>query len=91
MDGVGYFPDAPTERGVKHIRELIKARQEGYEAVLAFVIQMDGVTEVRPNTVTHPEFGTAMEEARAAGVTVLFLTCHVEPDEILVTKAIRGF
>ena len=42
---------------VKHIRELIKARQEGYEAVLAFVIQMDGVTEVRPNTVTHPEFG----------------------------------
>lgn len=91
VDGVGYFPDAPTERGVKHIRELIKARQEGYEAVLAFVIQMDGVTEVRPNTVTHPEFGTAMEEARAAGVTVLFLTCHVEPDEILVTKAIRGF
>ncbi len=79
VDGIGYFPDAPTERGVKHIRELIKAKEAGYHAILAFVIQMDGVTEVRPNTETHPEFGTAMEDARAAGVEILFLTCHVEP------------
>ncbi len=79
VDGIGYFPDAPTERGVKHIRELIRAKEAGYHAILAFVIQMDGVMEVRPNVETHPEFGTAMVEARAAGVEILFLTCHVEP------------
>ncbi len=86
FDGIGYFPDAPTERGVKHIRELIKAKTEGYEAILAFVIQMDGVTEVRPNVETHPEFGEAMEEARKAGVKILFLPCHVEPDEMVIIK-----
>ena len=84
FDGIGYFPDAPTERGVKHIRELIKAKAEGYEAILAFVIQMDGVTEVRPNVETHPEFGEAMEEAQKAGVKILFLPCHVEPDEMVI-------
>ena len=82
IDGVGYFPDAPTERGVKHIRELIKAKAEGYRAVLAFVIQMDGVTEVRANAETHPVFAEAMEEAKRAGVRILFLPCHVEPDGI---------
>ena len=85
FDGIGYFPDAPTERGVKHIRELIKAKKEGYNAILAFVIQMDGVTEVRPNIDTHPEFGVAMEDARKAGVEILFLTCHVEPDSLEIT------
>lgn len=80
VDGIGYFPDAPTERGVKHLRELTKATKDGYKAMLAFVIQMDGVSEVRPNIKTHPEFGTALAEAKAAGVDVLFLKCHVEPD-----------
>ena len=80
--GVGYFPDAPTQRGVKHIRELIKAKSEGYHAVLAFVIQMDGVTEVRANVDTHAEFAVAMEDAKRAGVRILFLPCHVEPDSI---------
>lgn len=80
VDGIGYFPDAPTKRGVKHLRELTKAIKEGYHAMLAFVIQMDGVSEVRPNIETHPEFGTALAEAKAAGVEVLFLKCHVEPD-----------
>ena len=82
FDGIGYFPDAPTERGVKHIRELIKAKEEGYEAALAYVIQMDGVTEVRPNTDTHPEFGKATEEAKKEGVEIIFLPCHVEPDSM---------
>ena len=82
-DGIGYFPDAPTERGVKHLHELLHAAKEGYQAMLAFVIQMDGVKEVRPNTETHPAFGTALEEARAAGVGVRFLTCHVEPDSVM--------
>ena len=80
FDGIGYFPDAPTERGVKHLRELAKAAQSGIKARLAFVIQMDGVSEVRPNITTHPEFGTALTEAKEAGVEILFLKCHVEPD-----------
>ena len=83
VDGIGYFPDAPTERGVKHIRELIKAKQAGYHAMLAFVIQMDGVTDVRANVATHPEFGDALDDAKKAGVEVLFLTCHVEPGELV--------
>ena len=85
IDGVGYFPDAPTERGVKHIRELIKAKEAGYTAILTFVIQMDGVSEVRANTDTHPEFGTALEDARKAGVNIMFLKCHVEQDSLTVT------
>ena len=84
FDGIGYFPDAPTERGVKHIRELIKAKKEGYNAILAFVIQMDGVSEVRANVETHPEFETALEDARKEGVEIKFLTCHVEPDSLRV-------
>ena len=80
FDGIGYFPDAPTERGVKHLRELAKPAQAGIKALLAFVIQMDGRSEVRPNITTHPEFGTALSEAKEAGVEVLFLKCHVEPD-----------
>ena len=82
IGGVGYFPDAPTERGVKHIRELIKAKEAGYHAILAFVIQMDGVYEVRANADTHPEFGTALDEAQKAGVEIRFLKCHVEPDSL---------
>lgn len=81
-NGIGYFPDAPTERGVKHLRELAKATTLGYKAMIGFVIQVDGVTEVRPNIDTHPEFGIALKEAKAAGVEVLFLQCHVEKDSL---------
>ena len=83
-EGIGYFPDAPTDRGVKHLRELAKAVKDGYQAALAFAIQMDGIKEVRPNIQTHPEFGTEMQEARDAGVEILFLSCHVEPDGLTV-------
>ena len=76
-DGIGYFPDAPTERGVKHLKELTKAIDKGYKAMVAFVIQVDGVTEVRPNIETHPEFGVALQQAREAGVEILSLPCHV--------------
>ena len=82
MGGVGFFSDAPTERGIKHIRELIRAVDDGYCSILAFVIQMDGVTEVRPNVDTHPAFGTALDEAKKAGVRILCLPCHVEPDRL---------
>jgi len=84
IDGIGRFPDAPTARGVKHIRELIRAKADGYHSILAFVIQMDHVKEVRANTDTHPEFGAALEEARRSGVQVLFLPCHVEPDRMSI-------
>ena len=70
---------------MKHIRELIRAKNEGYSASLAFVIQMDGVSEVRPNIDTHPEFGIAMNDAQKAGVEILFLKCHVEPDSLEIT------
>ena len=80
VDGIGYFPDAPTERGVKHIKELIRAKEAGFHPILAFVIQMDGITEVRPNVKTHPEFGEAISQAKEAGVTILHLPCHIEPD-----------
>ncbi|MDY3774782.1 MAG: DNA/RNA nuclease SfsA [Eubacterium sp.] len=82
IDGIGYFPDAPTERGVKHLRELQKAAQEGYQCYVAFVIQMEGIHEVRPNVKTHPEFGVALEEARQAGVQVLCLGCTVGENEL---------
>lgn len=77
-DGIGYFPDAPTERGAKHLRELAAAA--GFRPVLMFVIQMDGITEVRGNRETDPAFCEALEEAEKAGVRVAFLPCHVEPD-----------
>ncbi len=84
IDGVGYFPDAPTERGVKHIRELIKARKQGYRCGVAFVIQMNGVKEVRPNIETHPEFGEALAEAEQAGVKVLCLECEVRKESLRI-------
>ncbi len=82
VGGIGSFPDAPTERGVKHLHELAAAVNKGYKAMLAFVIQMDGVSEVRPNIETHAEFGIALDEAKSAGVEVLFLKSHVEPDTL---------
>lgn len=82
IDGVGYFPDAPTERGVKHLNELSDVIGEGYKSVLAFVIQMEGVTEVFPNVKTHPEFADALENAKKAGVEVWFLQCCVTEDTL---------
>ena len=90
VNGIGYFPDAPTERGVRHLRELSKAVADGYHAMLAFVIQMDGITVVRPNIRTHPEFGEALEAARQAGVEILFLPCHVEPDSLRIQTHFSG-
>lgn len=87
VDGIGYFPDAPTERGVRHIRELIRAKADGYRAILAFVIQMEGVSEVRANTGTDPEFGAAMDQARAEGVEIVYYLCHVKPDGLEITSA----
>lgn len=86
IDGIGYFPDAPTERGVKHLKELTAAVKQGYHCKVAFVIPMEGVTEVRANVATHAAFGVALEEAKQAGVEVVFLPCKVMPDEVWVAS-----
>ena len=84
--GIGYFPDAPTERGLKHLHELRKAVGEGYHAAVAFTIPMPGVVKVLPNDQTQPEFGEALREAVDAGVKVLYLPCIVKPDEMVVDR-----
>ena len=89
--GVGYFPDAPTQRGVKHIRELIRASQEGYRSAMAFVIQMPKVREVRPNVEMHPEFGVAWREAVAAGAAIWFIGCDVWEDRLTVDEGRVGY
>ena len=83
--GIGLFPDAPTERGVKHLDELASAAKTGYHCQVAFVIQMNGIRTVLPNDETHPEFGQALQRAAAAGVQVAFYECHVEADSIKIT------
>ena len=87
IDGIGYFPDAPTERGIKHLKELTTAVERGFHCSVAFVIPMEGVTEVRANVATHKAFGDALEEAKQAGVEVIFLPCRVLPDEVWVVKS----
>lgn len=82
IKGQARFPDAPTQRGVKHVRELMACIRDGYEACLIFVIQMAGMWELAPNWKTHPEFGQALQEARQAGVQILAYGCRVRPDEI---------
>lgn len=89
IDGTGYFPDAPTVRGVKHIRELMKAQKQGFWCGIAFVIQMNGIEEVLPNTETHPEFGEALSRAKQAGVHVLNLTCSVDKNSLEIISPIR--
>ena len=86
VDGIGYFPDAPTERGIKHLHELCKAVDEGYHCMLAFVIQMEGIHEVRANAETHPAFGVALEEARQAGVEIVFLPCKIEEASLKICQ-----
>jgi len=88
-NGVARFPDAPTERGVKHVEELTACRKEGYEAYIFFVIQMKGVHALEPNDRTHPAFGKALREAAAQGVGVLAYDCIVRPDEIEIDKRVE--
>ena len=87
-DGVARFPDAPTLRGVKHLEELIRARQEGYESWVCFVIQMEGMKSFRPNDRTHPQFGEALRRAAGAGVRVLAVECGVTPETLEIQGAV---
>ena len=88
-DGVCRFPDAPTERGVKHIRELMKCMEEGYEAYILFVIQMSPVKYLEPNDKTHKAFGDALREAAKAGVRVMARDCHIETDSIEIRNEVE--
>ncbi|MDE6595284.1 MAG: DNA/RNA nuclease SfsA [Oscillospiraceae bacterium] len=80
QDGIVMFPDAPTERGLKHVNELISCVKDGYEAYLLFVIQMDKVKYFTPNYGTHPEFGGALKKASREGVKLLAYDCTVTHD-----------
>ena len=78
-DGAAKFPDAPTERGVKHVRGLIELAKTGCRCIVLIVIQMKGVHVFRPNWATHPEFGLALADAQAAGVEIIAVDCRVSP------------
>ena len=82
-DNVARFPDAPTERGVKHIYELIEAKRAGYEANVLFVIQMKNIDHFEPNYKTHPEFGQALKTAKEAGVNIWAIDCYVTESEVV--------
>ena len=83
-DGVCAFPDAPTERGAKHIRGLTEAALAGYGAYILFVIQMSDVKYIRPHDETDPEFGRALREAAKNGVHILAMDCAITPDTMQI-------
>lgn len=83
-DGEVRFPDAPTERGVKHLHGLRRAVEQGHRAAVFFVVQMKGVTRFRPNDATHPAFGAALREAAENGVGVYACDCRVTPDSLTI-------
>lgn len=87
--GVCAFPDAPTERGTKHLRGLTRAVREGCGAYLLFVIQMEGVRYLHPNDATDPAFGRALREAASAGVTVLARDCLVTPETMTIHNPVE--
>lgn len=87
-DGVCAFPDAPTERGAKHLRGLTQAAAEGYGAYVLFVIQMENVRYLCPNETTDPDFALALRQAAAAGVHVLAVECRVTPETMTLTKGV---
>ncbi len=87
-EGQVYFPDAPTQRGVKHLEGLIRCKEEGYDAMAVFVVQMENVLSFSPNDVTHPAFGQALRKAQAKGVQLLALSCHVEPDKLEIAAPV---
>ena len=88
-DGVVRFPDAPSERAVKHVTELVSALEEGYEAYVLFVIQMEGVKYFTPNKKTHPQFADALKMAAKKGVKVLAYDAEVTEDSIKLNNAVN--
>lgn len=89
MDGVVRFPDAPTLRGIKHIKELEECIENGYQAYIIFVIQMENVSYFEPNWETQPEFGEELKQAQRAGVKIVCLDCKVAPDELVINQMVE--
>lgn len=89
QEGICMFPDAPTERGIKHIKELEKSIKEGYQAYILFVIQMKGMTEFRPNDMTHKAFGEALRHAVKKGVHVLAYDCVVTENHMWIDAPVK--
>lgn len=87
-DGHVLFPDAPTERGVRHLHTLMQAVEQGYRATAFFVVQMADVLDFSPNDDTHPAFGAALRQAAAAGVQVLAYSCHVTPQGVTIARPV---
>lgn len=90
-DNIVMFPDAPTERGVKHINELIHAVENGYDAYILFIIQLNGVKYLTPNYKTHYEFGETLNLAKQKGVKILAYDCIVKENEITADKPVMVF
>lgn len=88
-NGIVSFPDAPTERGVKHIKELLYCLEEGFEAYIIFVVQMKGVKCFEPNAGNHKEFADVLNYAKAKGVNVLVYDCIVTPDSIKIDSRVE--
>lgn len=87
--GCAMFPDAPTKRGVKHLRGLASALKEGYNGIVIFVIQMKGVSKFMPNGVTDPDFVSALRDAASAGVRIIAVDCVVTPDSVTVDREVQ--
>lgn len=88
FDGICAFPDAPTQRGAKHLQELKALAQQGHGAYVLFVIQMEGVQHLHPNDTTDPAFGNALRQAAAAGVQVMAMDCRVTPDSMVLFQPV---
>ena len=88
VGGIARFPDAPTLRGLKHVRELTALARQGNRCAVLIVIQMKGVHTFQPNWATHPEFGLALIEARDAGVEIVAMDCEVRPGEVRIDKRV---
>ena len=86
--GVCRFPDAPTERGAKHLRGLMRASEEGYECYAVFIIQMKPAILFAPNYETHEEFGTLLQDAEKTGVKILVYSCDVTPDSVSISSPV---
>ena len=88
-NGRALFPDAPTERGVKHLRGLTRAVEQGYRAAVFFVVQMKGPKSFSPNDATHPAFGEALRRAAAAGVEIYAYDCRVTPSSLVLDAPVE--
>lgn len=88
-NGVARFPDAPTQRGAKHLRELCRCVEEGYHAAVLFLIQMKGVALFEPNGATDPEFAAALRRAAAQNVEIWARDCLVTPGSMRLDKPVR--